>query len=365
MKYSYFLTILISLIIGCKSGQNEEQIKPITRDITEFVYASAKIVPQNTYASRPLRTGTIEEVYIKEGDIVKKGQSLFKISITSDINNRLSNANVNLNEAKDNLYSSQSKLKNIEIELQRIKEQNLIDSSNYDRRKRLWDKNIGSKIEVERALLAYQTSSSRIDGLLVEYQQIKTSLQNQYQRAKNSVNTESSVQGDFIIKSQIEGKVFTILKEVGEFISPQQVFAEIGSNNLFIIEMNIDEVDITKIGIGDTAIINLEAYPDTVYTSTLNYISEKKDESTQTFSVEGVFTNPPAKLFNGLSGEANILVERRKNAIIIPSAYLFDRNKVLTEDGTKSVKTGVKNIEYVEIIEGLDTSMALLKSEIK
>tara|TARA_Y100000385_G_scaffold87669_1_gene90273 strand:+ start:99 stop:1196 length:1098 start_codon:yes stop_codon:yes gene_type:complete len=363
MKYTYFLTIIVSFSVGCDSVSKEQTTKPTLKDITELVYASANVVPQNTYNCRPSRSGIIEDIFIDEGDQIKKDQPLFSISATADVNNRLNNAKVNLQEAKDNLFGGNNKLTSIEIELVRITEQNQIDSSNYQRRKALWDQSIGSKNQLEQAFLSYQSSSSILNGLKVEYEKTRSTLQNQYDIAQNLVNTEQSLLKDLVIKSKIDGKVFTVFKETGEFISPQESFAEIGSTDDFLIELNFDEVDISKIEIGDTAIVHLEAYPDSVYTSTLSYISETKDDITQTFNVESIFTNAPSKLFNGLAGEANILVAKRKNAITIPSEYLIDGNKVLTSDGQTTVKIGVKSLEYVELLNGIDTSTVLLKPD--
>jgi len=365
MKYGYFIAIFLLVYVGCKNKLTEERVKPIYRDIAEYVYASANVISQNKYQCRPSKSGLIQEIYIKKGEKVKKGQPLFKIKITADVRNRLNNSILTEKEVESSLLGNNSKLNSIKIELKRFKEQNQIDSINYQRRKRLWKQNIGSENELERALLAYQSSSNRLKTLRLEYEQLKINLESNLEKAKNQVATDRSLLRDFEINSNIEGEVFTVYKEVGEFISSQEIFAEIGNVDHFIIEMNIDEVDISKIEIGDTALIDLQAYPERLYTSTLTYISNIKEQATQTFEVEGVFVNPPSKLFNGLAGEANILVERRQNAKVIPSEYLISGNRVLTESGEVNIKTGVKNLKFVEILDGLDTSITILKPEIK
>jgi len=365
MKLNYYILFVILFLVGCLNSQNKETTKASILDITEFVYASVNVVPKNKYYCRPSKAGFIEEIFVEKGANIKKGQPLFSIKATADVNNRLDNASVNLQQAKDNLFGANNKLTSIQNELRRIKEQNIIDSINYQRRKRLWDQNIGSENELEKTLLSYQSSSSRLDALRIEFLQTKSSLKNQFNKAKNLVDTERSLLDDLVISSKIDGKIFTVFKEIGEFISPQENFAIIANTENFIIEMNIDEADISKIEIGDTAIVHLEAFPDTVYTSMLIFISELKDEITQTFKVEGIFTESPSKLFSGLAGEANILIERRKNALVIPSEYIIDGNNVLTENGLSKVRIGVKNFEYVEILDGIDTTTVLLKPDLQ
>ena len=364
MKYCLLSIITFTLLISCNSRNENERVKPSIRDISELVYASANVVSHNKYNCKPSKSGIIREVLVQKGDHVIEGQSLFIIDASADLKNRLDNANVSLREVKNNLYGNNSKLLTVDLELQRLKEQNHIDSINYERRKRLWSQDIGSKNELEHALLKYQNSSNKIRALRLDYEQLRMSLESNYEKAKNHVSTEQTLLGELIVKSTINGEVFNVFKEVGEYISPQEVFAVIGSTDNYIIEMNIDEVDISKIELGDTAIIALEAYPDKVYTSTLSYISNNKDEPTQTFIVESLFLDSPTKLFHGLAGEVNILIERRENAKVIPSEYIIKGNRVLTEDGEISVRTGVKNLDFVEILDGIDTSVTLLRPDI-
>jgi len=333
------------------------------KDITEYVYASANVVSEDKYNCRSTRSGIISQVFITKGDIIKKGQLLFKIKATADINNRLNNATVNLGEAKENLFGNNSKLNAIKIKLQSTREQNLIDSTNYMRRKSLWSKGIGSKSQLETTQLKYQATTNQLSELQLEYNQIEINLKNNLEKAQNQVSTERSLLNDLEVRSQIDGRVFTVKKELGELINPQETFAVIGSIDQYVIKMNIDEVDISKVNLGDTAIIDLEAYPNAVYSSTLSYISEIKDEMTQTFMVEATFVQSPQKLYDGLAGEANILIERRNNAIIIPSDYIVENNKVLTENGKKIIKIGVKNMEFVEVKDGIEMSTILLKPE--
>jgi len=355
--------VMAITLVSCNSNEEEGRIKPTRQDVAEYVYASAKVVSKDTYSSRPSRSGIIQEVYVKEGDRVKKGQPLFKIETAANSKNSIEIATTDLKEADENLYGYNSQLKSIELEIEQTKSQNLIDSTNYSRRQKLWNQEIGSKNELEKALLTYQSSTKRLQGLKLDYEQTKVRLKSYYDKAESRLSTEQNVVSDYIIKSQIDGYVFFVDKVVGEYISPQEIFATIGSGQNFIVEMDIDEIDISRIEIGETVIIELEAYTNEVYTSILNYISPIKNEITQTFMVEGTFVDPPKKLFDGLSGEGNILIAKRKDAIIIPSEYLLESNKVLTDEGTLNVVVGVRNIDYTEILEGIDTSTVLIKPD--
>lgn len=363
MKQILKIIFIFLLLSSCGESEDDKKIKPIYKDISEYVYASVDIVSANNFTCKSSRSGIVQDIFVEKGMEVKKGQLLFTVSPTAEFKNRLSNAEVNLKDAKDNLLGYNSKLKNVEVEIKRSREKNSLDSINYNRKIQLWNKGIGSKNDLEQTRLNYQNSTSLLELQELKYKQTKIDLSNKYELAKNRLSTERELLNDLEINAEIDGVVFDIFKEKGELITSQEIFAQIGSSKSYEISMNIDEVDISKIELGDTAIIQLEAYADKVYTSLISYISETKDNATQTFEVEAVFLEKPKKLYNGLSGEANILVDRRKNAIVIPSDYILNRNSVLTENGPIEVKTGVKNLEYIEILEGLDSTTFLLKPD--
>jgi multidrug efflux pump subunit AcrA (membrane-fusion protein) len=139
--------------------------------------------------------------------------------------------------------------------------------------------------------------------------------------------------------------------------------ASIGSATDFIIELLIDEVDIARVKKGQKVLVNLDAYGDQIFEAKVTKIYPRKEQRTQTFKVEALFENAPEILYPGLSGEGNIVISERENTLIIPYDYLIDGNKVQTENGLKEIEIGLKTIENVEIISGIDTSMVILKPE--
>lgn len=357
-----FLLFTLTLA-NCTYGPRQDSTKGHISDITEAVYASVTIRPEATYHPQTSRSGIIEEIFIDEGALVKKGDVLFQLSISPDVGNRLSNAQLNLGEAKANYLGKDNLLRNIETELESVRQQLVLDSTNLARQQRLWKQNIGKKIDLDRATRTYQATLSQLRGLEYSYSQTLIALENNYRKAVNLLKTEKEQVSDFTVSAKMDGKVYRIHKEVGELLSPQEQFAEIGTADDFVVEMDIDEVDIARISLGDTVVINLEAYPNETFTAEIAKVSPMKDELTQTFRVESRFIIAPQKLYYGLSGEASIIADQRRGALLIPTDYLLNGNRVLTSEGEVGVRIGVKNMEFVEILSGIDSSIVLLKPE--
>ena len=97
-----------------------------------------------------------------------------------------------------------------------------------------------------------------------------------------------------------------------------------------------------------------------IFEAKINKIYPSKDLRTQTFLVEGVFTKSPNQLYPGLPGEANIVIQERKNALVIPNQFINDQKEVNTPEGMVSIETGIASLEYTEIIAGLDTSSRII-----
>jgi multidrug efflux pump subunit AcrA (membrane-fusion protein) len=125
--------------------------------------------------------------------------------------------------------------------------------------------------------------------------------------------------------------------------------------------MLVDEVDIVKLKVGQKTLVTLDAYPSIVFTAQVAKIYPRKDERSQTFTVEAVFNDPPKTLYPGLAGEGNIIVAEKENVLTIPKTYVIEGNKVRTVNGVVEVSLGLQNLAMVEVLGGIDEHTELLK----
>lgn len=358
MKKKHIFPFILLVAVAC--NKKKEEFIPQLRNITESVYASVNVSPQESYFVFSNKTGIIDRIYVSEDDSVDFNQLLFKIR-TVEVDNQMENAKLDVQQAQSDLKGEESLLQSLTLDLELAKQQLALDSVNFYRQERLWKQNIGSKIQYDNAKLSYEKAANNYSALKKRYAQTKIDLANNYKKALNRLDQQESTLKDYTIEAQLKGKVYQLFKEEGELIHPQEAFGEIGSTNSFKVEMDIDEVDITRIEIGDTSIIKLDAYPNEVFKSVIDKIYPKKDETTLTFKVESKFIEQPPKLYNGLAGEANIIIGVRKKALTIPTEYLSTNNTVFTSDGEKKVEIGLRNLEFVEILSGIDSNTVLIK----
>jgi multidrug efflux pump subunit AcrA (membrane-fusion protein) len=349
------------MLIFIESCSNKvDKILPTERDLIESVYSTATVQPDSLYQVYAVVSGLLDKNHVEEGDLVFENQELFQIiNNAPEINTK--NAELALKLAQENYKGTWAVLNSIEDEIEAAELKFKNDSINFYRQKHLWDQNIGSKVDYDTKKLNYQLSLNDLKILRSRYNRTKTELQTALNKARNDYRTASLAFKDYTVKSKINGKVYALFKEPGELITTMEPLANIGSATRFIIELLVDEVDIVSIELNQEVVINLDAYDDIIFKGKVSKIYPKKDERNQTFKVEAVFTDQPKVLYPGLSGEANIIIAKKEQVLTIPKTYLIDNNKVKTDEGLIQVKTGLQNMDYVEILSGITKNTYIYK----
>jgi HlyD family secretion protein len=356
------ISIICFLFFCISCAKNEEKTIPETRNMTESVYASVTIQPDSLYQVYASVAGILEKNLVQEGHLVFKETPLIKV-----VNNmpklNTENAKLTVSLAKENYTGSAAILAGIEDEIIAANLTCKNDSINFYRQKNLWDQQIGSKVAFEAKKLNYQLSKNSLQLLKSKYNRTKNELRTTLKQAENNYQSSLINTKYFTVKSIINGKVYALFKEPGEIVSTMEPLAKIGSATNFVIELLVDEVDIVKISKYQKVIISLDAYSGQVFTGKVAKIYPIKDTRNQTFKVEALFDKVPKILYPGLSGEANIIISKKDAVLTIPISYLIDSDKVKTDNGIVKIKTGLQNMEFVEVISGISKNTTIYKPE--
>ncbi|MDF1698432.1 MAG: efflux RND transporter periplasmic adaptor subunit [Saprospiraceae bacterium] len=351
---------LLFLILLVSSGCSEQKtgIKPEHRDLIEAVYSTVNVEPKLSYSVYPQVGGIIEKIFIQQGDTIHQGDPIVKIT-NKTIGVNVENARLQFEVAKNAFEGESTLLKEMMEQIETAQSIVANDSINYERQKRLWAQNVGSRLEFEKRELAYDRSKNDLARLYTSYNRTRDELERKMEMASNSLKINKLNAADYTLRSKLDGMVYSVDKEEGESVSPQSPIAFIGSEDDFIIVLRIDEVDISKVMEGQKIIITLDAYPNSTFEAKVVKIFPEKDERSLTVRVEADFVTRPNRLLKGLSGEANILIRERKNVLTIPSQYLNEDGMVQTDNGMVAVKTGIKSLEFTEVIEGIDSTTVI------
>lgn len=187
-----------------------------------------------------------------------------------------------------------------------------------------------------------------------------------------------------VLRAPFDGVVADVTTEVGEWITPSPPGLPIPPVIVLIedaamyVSAPMDEVDVAKVQVGQAARITIDAYPGRPFpgkvTRVAPYVLDVQEQN-RTFEIEaeledGVFSR---KLPHGASADVEVILAGRDNVLRIPSYALLEGGKVLVVEkdrlASRTLKTGLKNWQFVEVTEGLVSgdlvTVSLDRSEVK
>ena len=343
-------------------------------DLARVVVATGKIQPLSKVEIKSKASGIVKKLYVDYGDRVKQGQLLAELDkVQLEAAERAYHANLQAAEAA--LDSSKATL-----------ERNKVDAEgpdvpflklNMERAEQMYKDGVMSKSLVEDAEKNYQlalnkqvsaernlaVSKAEIAKCEAQVAQARASLENAQEDLRNST-----------IVSPIDGLVLSRDVNIGDAVSSILVLGSqatlimtLGDVSEVYVQGKVDEADIGKVFLSQPARIVVESFKDKKFTGKVTKISPlgKEKDNVTTFEVRVSISNPGGELKANMSANAEILLEEKKNVLMIPEAALiYDKERKASveipdakaENGKKkfSVKLGISNGVKTEILGGLD-----------
>ncbi|WP_018617455.1 efflux RND transporter periplasmic adaptor subunit [Segetibacter koreensis] len=357
MKFIFYLVLFLSYFAACK--ERVEKVQPLVESITESVYASGIVKSKNQYEVFSTVSGLIQKIVVKEGDVVKKGEPL--IVLVNEAS-KLNVENAKLAAEYSDINTNRDKLNELKINIDLARSKLMNDSLLMVRQRNLWSQQIGTKIDLEQRELAYINSKTALESSVLRYNDLKKQLNFSSSQSKKNLEITSTLAKDYTIRSEVNGRVYSILKEQGEIVTPQSPVAVIGDAANFILELQIDEFDIAKIRIGQKIMVSMDSYKGKVFEAMVQKIDPIMNDRTRSFTIEAGFISKPPVLYPNLTAEANIVIQTKEKALTIPRDYVTDDDYVITNDKQRrKVVTGLKDYQKVEILSGLTAADIIRK----
>ena len=352
------LFILLWLLMG-SCGNKQVLVQPEVKPLMEAVYASGFVRAQQEYEVFAEGEGYVVDRLVNDGDSVRKGDVLYILSSTQS-GARYQIAKQNYELATKNLNENSALLSELNSMVQSAQSKMKFDSTNYHRYKNLLNQNVGTRVEFDRMKLAYENSTNEYKLYKSRYQKTLNDLQVARSNAQQQLVIASDDSGKNVVKSLLNGKVFLTRKEVGELVRRGESLAMIGSTASFFIELSVDELDITKLKIGQLVLVKADAFPNKIFHASVSKIYPLVDTRQQSLRVDAILTESMPGNFSGLALEANIVIQQKVNALIIPKAALLEGDSVWIEHDGEVVKIavtkGIVTMDEVEIVSGIDST---------
>lgn len=349
---SYLKTFIIIGIITCVSCTKQvEQECVIEQPINEVVYASGKILPKDYQFIASSTYDNISSILVKEEDYVSNNQILVCLGNQQN-SKQIEMINEEICLVKKIATNNSPLLNMIKSKIDYALEKYNTDKKNAERYTTLQREQSVSSKEIEEYKLKAKQSKTEYENLSKQYEIEKDKLKKEYlelERLKSELEISHS---NKVLKSKINGKVYSIDKNVGDIAIPEEPIMLIGKDNEFILELFIDERDISRIKIGQKVYFQTDIYKDQVFEAYVSKIYPVFSEETRSFKVDAEIET--STLYYPCSPvEANIVIRENQKTLLVPEDYLIKEKYLLIQRSANveeiEVSTGIKVGDYIEI----------------
>jgi HlyD family secretion protein len=346
------ILLVIVIVMAKRAGGNDLKVaveKTARHTITETVTASGKIYPETEVKIAPEVSGEITLLNIVEGDSVYKGEVLVKI------NPAIYNSMVN--QATASVEQSRATASNTEQMMQQAQSQYELALATYNRNKKLYDQKVISQLEFEQGEASFKSAKATLDAAKASTSGGKYGIQGA--QAGLSQAQENLLKTTII--APVSGIISQLNVKKGERVVGTAQMA--GTEMLTIADMSrievrvdVSETDISKVKIGDTTLIEADAYRNRKFKGIVSKVAVSSSNTSATgttttstdqvtnytvhililpSSYADLSSNLPKGKFPfkpGMSASVEIQTNRQDNILSVPV------NAVTTRDWPDSVK---------------------------
>ena len=376
--------IIVLLVVGKKAGWfgksgnfKEVEVTEVQRfNVIEKVSATGKIQPEVEVMLSSEVSGEIIELPVVEGQQVQKGDLLVRVN-PEIYQSSLERSRAGLQNIRSGLSQAEASLKEAE--------------ANYERNKTLFEKGIISKAEWDRIVSSYEVAQASRQAAFYNVRS-----------AEASVNEALENLGRTNIYAPMSGTISSLDAELGERVVGTQQMAgteilRVADLNDMEVEVDVNENDIVKISIGDSTLVEVDAYLKQEFQGVVTEISNSANatataDQVTNFKVkvrilkesyDHLLEGKPENFSPfrpGMTATVDIITNRRDDVIAVPISAVVvkadttagSRDKeedkaspeelfetVYIKEGDEAkvrvVETGIQDDARIEIKEGLET----------
>ena len=365
---------VVALIAFNAAAQRESgttvRIETVGReDLVATVTASGQIQPKTSVAISADITGRIIEIPVEEGDFVQRGQLLLRID-PSLFDAQVARAKASVSSAEASALQARA---------------------SRDQAKRAYDRFASLRRQDPNLISDEELETSQTNLEVAEA--IANSANHQVDQARAGLTDTQEQLAKTVLRSPMNGEVTRLAVEVGEVAVPGTFSRETALlmtiSDLSVIQVNVrvDETDVVRLHMGDSAEVSIDAFPDTTFSGRVTKIAKSSVQGASAlgttnqavdYDVEITIDDPPVEVRPDLSATAKIVTATRDSVLSIPIIALTVREHtpISTEtnpvdttaeaeetegvfvitDGMaqfRPVKTGIAGEEHFEVLEGL------------
>lgn len=352
------------------AAQSRIQYVPVTRgSLIASVSTTGSVTPVGQVRVTFRTSGTLREVNFRVGDAVRAGDVLARLDST-DLELSLATAMTNLDSAQIRYQQSANGPKSDDLAIAKA---NLDKSfanlqkaqTDYDRI--AWQAGSGATtqaVALQTATLDYQIAQSNYAKATAGSTELDLALlQASIKTSQIQVETAKRNLGFATLVAPMDGVVASVGANAGEQVSASTAMFNIVNLKNLRVDTTVDETDVAKLAVGQTASVAFDALPDLTLKGRVSAIAPNAtmQSGVVTYLVQITITGSDPRLLAGLTASASVVVQQKDNVLMVPNRAIKVTRNVrsvqVSENGsglvTKQISTGMNNDQFTEVTGGL------------
>lgn len=373
---SALILILIIYVIFSTTGASKlnvekERISIATvqqNTFQENIPVNGAVLPISTIYLDALEGGRVEEKFVEDGAVMKKGEPILRLSNTdlelslvnqeTQVYNLLTQMQISQNNARQNTISKLNQYTDVENSLIEAKRQ-------YELNKKLFEKGALAQQDYIKSENDYKYQKERMNLTRQILAQDSLSTKQESQQARNSyARTQNALQlmrqkvNDLVVRAPVDGQLTSLDAEIGESKGKGVRLGQIDVLSGYKVRADIDEHYISRIYTGQTGSFPFNGKR---YSLVIKKVYTQVKEGR--FQVDMEFSEDiPEGIRRGQTVQMRIALSDEKQALLIPKGGFFQETGgnwifKVSENGDVAYKTqitlGSQNTEYYEVLSGL------------
>jgi len=334
----------------------------------EFIPVNGVVLPITTIYLDALEGGRVEEKYVEDGTVMKKGEPILRLSNTdlelslvqqeTSVYNLLTQMQISQNAARQNTISKLNQMTDVESQLKEAKRI-------YDLNKKLYNEKVVGLQEFKKAEndYDYQVEKKKLteqilkqDSISVKQELDQAKLS--YDRTQNALQLMRKKVGDLVVRSPIEGQLTSLDAEIGQSKNKGERLGQIDVLSGFKVRVDIDEHYISRIytGLKGGFTFSGKDY-DLVIKKVYTQVTNGR------FQVDMEFEKDvPQGIRRGQTLQIHLTLSEEKQAIMVPKGGFYQQTGgnwifKVSESGNTAFKVdiqlGNQNPDFYEVLQGL------------
>jgi RND family efflux transporter MFP subunit len=304
--------------------------------ISQQLTVVGNLIGDATVAVVPRTAGRLQDVSVRLGDQVSRGQRIAKIE-DQELQEQV-------RQAESAFEVSKATIRQREADLALAK-------TNVDRARSLF----------QRQLLPQQTLDDNESRFLAAQAQLDLA-RAQNSQSQSRLDELQVTMTNTVIVSPVDGFVARRAADPGAFVSQNAPVVDVVDIRRVRLIVNVVEKDLRQLKTGDPTVVEVDAYPGEKFSGRIARVAPVLDPATRTASVEIEIPNGDYRLKPGMYARVNIITDNKREALVVPSNALVDVNGrrgvyLATPGNTASfrpVRVGVEEETQAEILEGVN-----------